>query len=77
MEKKLIKALNNFRVIMLNGPRQSGKTTLVKKIVQKIGMNYITLDDPDKLEFARTDPENFLAFYAKKPLAISTRINAE
>lgn len=70
MTKKLIEALNNFRIVMLNGPRQSGKTTLVKKIAKDRSMNYITLDEADKLEFAQTDPENFINFYAKAPLVI-------
>jgi len=70
MKDKLTISLNNFRIVMLNGPRQSGKTTLVKKIALEQKMNYITLDDPDKLEMAQNDPFNFLSFYAKKPLVI-------
>ena len=70
MRHKLTVALNTFRIVMLNGPRQSGKTTLVKKLALEQKMNYITLDDPDKLEMAQNDPSNFLSFYAKKPLVI-------
>lgn len=70
MTKKLLKALNNFRIVMLNGPRQSGKTTLVKQIADDKQMSYITLDEPDMLEFAQSDPENFLNYYAKEPLVI-------
>ena len=70
MEKKLDIALENFRIVMLNGPRQSGKTTLVKEIAHKQNMDYITLDDPEKLNLAQIDPKNFLAFYAKKSLVI-------
>ena len=70
MSNKLVEALNNFRVVMLNGPRQSGKTTLVKSLSQSLNMDYITLDEPDKLQFAQIDPATFLDFYAKKPLII-------
>jgi len=70
MRDKLTIALDNFRIVMLNGPRQSGKTTLVKKLALEQQMNYITLDDPDKLEMAQNDPLNFLVFYAQKPLVI-------
>ncbi len=70
IEEKLKSALKNFRIVMLNGPRQSGKTTLVKLLSKELGMDYITLDDPDKLNFAKTDPKNFLAFYAKEKLVI-------
>ncbi len=55
---------------MLNGPRQSGKTTLVKHLATKLKMDYITLDDPDKCTLAKTDPKNFLTFYAKRKLVI-------
>ena len=68
--EKLSVALHNFRIGMLNGPRQSGKTTLVKKLANELGMSYITLDEPDMLEMAQNDPFNFLSFYAKKPLVI-------
>lgn len=70
MTNKLIEGLKNFRVVMLNGPRQCGKTTLVKTLSQSLKMDYITLDEPDKLEFAQSDPATFLDFYAKKPLVI-------
>ncbi len=55
---------------MLNGPRQSGKTTLVKKIADELRIKYLSLDDPDKLNLATEDPKNFLSFYAKTPLVI-------
>jgi predicted AAA+ superfamily ATPase len=55
---------------MLNGARQSGKTTLVRDVAKELGMDYITLDDPQKLQLAQIDPKNFLEFYAKKALVI-------
>jgi len=70
MHRTLCSALDNFRIVMLNGARQSGKTTLVRKLADERGMDYITLDEPDKLEMAQNDPLNFLAFYAKKALVI-------
>ena len=70
IETNLIEGLNNFRIVMLNGARQSGKTTLVKYIAKKLKMDYITLDDPDKLNLAKVDPKNFLKFYAKDKLVI-------
>jgi len=70
MKDRLVSALENFRVVMLNGPRQSGKTTLVKVLADELGMDYISLDDPEKLNLSKEDPKNFLAFYAKKSLVI-------
>ena len=70
IESSLIEGLENFRIVMLNGVRQSGKTTLVKHIAKKLDMDYITLDEPDKLNLAKVDPENFLKFYAKRKTVI-------
>ena len=70
ISSKLVTALNSFRIILLNGPRQAGKTTLVRSLSEKYGMDYLTLDDPAKLALAKQDPNNFLKFYASKPLII-------
>lgn len=67
---KLVDGLKSFRIVLLNGPRQSGKTTLVKQIAKDLGISYLTLDDPDMLALASNDPKAFLAFYADKPVAI-------
>jgi predicted AAA+ superfamily ATPase len=42
-------------VVMLIGPRQCGKTTLVRQFVDK-EREYVTLDDDTVLEAARGDP---------------------
>lgn len=70
INKKLATALKSFRIILLNGPRQAGKTTLAKALSAEYGMLYLTLDDPNKLTLAQQDPKNFLQFYAEKPLVI-------
>jgi predicted AAA+ superfamily ATPase len=43
------------------GPRQSGKTTLVRKVFPR--KPYVSLEDPDERMFAATDPRAFLARY--------------
>ncbi len=70
MIKKLSNALTKFRIIMLNGPRQSGKTTVVKTMAKQLDMQYITLDEPTALSLATDDPAGFLDFYAQNPLVI-------
>ena len=52
-------ALADTRVVLLSGPRQSGKTTLVKKIADA-GSAYYTLDNLTTLEAARRDPVGFV-----------------
>ena len=48
-----------FRVVAVTGPRQSGKTTLVRATFP--GKPYVSLEDPDEREFALQDPRGFLA----------------
>lgn len=47
-----------YPVITITGPRQSGKTTLVKKLFPD--KEYINLETPDQREFALRDPRAFL-----------------
>lgn len=50
-----------FQVITLTGPRQSGKTTLVKAAFSTLP--YASLEDPDIRQVALTDPRGFLSNY--------------
>jgi predicted AAA+ superfamily ATPase len=52
-------ALSDTRVVMITGPRQSGKTTLVRAIASD-GWQYRTLDDPFIRDAARNDPVGFI-----------------
>jgi predicted AAA+ superfamily ATPase len=52
-------ALTDTPVVMVIGPRQCGKTTLVRQFVDK-GRQYVTLDDDTVLEAARSDPAGFV-----------------
>ena len=47
-----------FPVVVLTGPRQSGKTTLAKSVFS--GKAYVSLENPDEREFAMQDPKRFL-----------------
>lgn len=46
-------------MVLISGPRQSGKTTLAKEISGK-DMQFLTLDDPTTLDAARADPVGFI-----------------
>ncbi len=62
LEPAIINAASEFPAVVLTGPRQSGKTTLLKKIFgQKYG--YISVELPDVREAATTDPRGFLEQY--------------
>ncbi len=58
-EIRLIKLAKQFRGVAVIGPRQSGKTTLCKKVFPN--KPYISLENPDTLAFAYDDPRGFLA----------------
>lgn len=59
----------HLRIAMLNGPRQSGKTTLMSRYLADRGGNYRTLERADTLWAARDDPVAF-ASYGDPPRGI-------
>ena len=58
-EKRLRSAFGSTRVVLLIGPRQSGKTTLAQHVADK-DMRYMNLDDPTVLSSAESDPVGFI-----------------
>ena len=58
----LIKAAKGYPVVAVTGPRQSGKTTLSRMVFAD--KPYVTLEDPDQLDFALSDPRGFLQQFA-------------
>lgn len=61
LEKDIIEGARYFPVVAILGPRQSGKTTLAKKIFEK--HNYVSLEDIDKRMAAIEDPRTFLQLH--------------
>jgi len=57
----LQEALADTPVVVVNGARQTGKSTLVEALARTQGRRYLTLDDRVVLAAARTDPEGFIA----------------
>jgi predicted AAA+ superfamily ATPase len=58
----------SFPVLLLTGPRQVGKTTLLEEC-ERGGRHYVTLDDMQERQLARTDPVLFFQTH-KPPLLI-------
>ena len=54
LSKVIARAGENFKVVMLTGMRQVGKTTLLRELAG--GRAYLPLDDPRTLKSAKEDP---------------------
>lgn len=59
MSPLVLEALGDSPVVLLNGARQVGKSTLVRGI--RPDVRYLTLDDPAVLAAAHADPFGFVA----------------
>jgi len=59
IESEILKVINKMPVICITGPRQSGKTTLVKQLFGEY--KYYNLEFPEHRLFAQSDPAGFLS----------------
>ncbi|BAW81069.1 ATPase [Candidatus Nitrosoglobus terrae] len=61
IQHNILEALKDSPVVLLNGARQTGKSTLAQALGQD--MRYLTLDDPTVLAAAKSDPFGFIAAF--------------
>lgn len=69
IEENINRISSQFKVLLLTGARQVGKTTLLKHLAQDTGRTYVTLDDLAVRSLALSDPALFLQRYTP-PLLI-------
>lgn len=71
LENRILETSKSFSAILLTGPRQSGKTTMLRRLAEKenIGRGYVTLDDLAERDIAKNDPKLFLQLH-KPPVLI-------
>ncbi len=71
MEDTFLELNRQFAAILLTGPRQVGKTTMLKKLMdqENIGRSYVTLDDLTERRMAKEDPAMFFQLH-RPPLFI-------
>lgn len=66
LKTKLLDMTTKYPIVTLTGPRQSGKSTLLKTSFPTY--HYVSLEDPDMRLFATEDPRGFLATYPDKTI---------
>ena len=69
LEKVVTKVTQEYPVILVTGPRQVGKTTMLQKLMEGTKRSYVSLDDLNERNIAKTDPELFLQLH-KPPVLI-------
>ena len=74
-EKRLIHLNGMFKVVAVTGPRQSGKTTLVKNVFPD--KPYVNLENPDVRRFSIDDPRGFLSEYPEGAIIDEAQRNPE
>ena len=60
---KIVQWASQYPVVTVTGPRQSGKTTLVKSLFP--GYAYVNLEDPVERDYAESDPVAFFGQFGK------------
>ncbi|MDY0000257.1 MAG: ATP-binding protein [Polyangia bacterium] len=60
IEDRVRAALSDTPIVLLNGARQTGKTTLVRAIASETGHAYLTFDDVSTAAAAGSDPSGFI-----------------
>ena len=66
IKNKVQQLLQKYPVVTLTGPRQSGKSTLLRNTFADY--DYVSLEDPDNRTFALDDPKGFLKSYPDKTI---------
>ena len=71
MEREILDCSKYFSALLITGPRQAGKTTMLKSLAERegIGRSYVSLDDLNTRDMAKNDPKLFLELH-KPPVII-------
>ena len=69
LENVVKKVTKEYPVVLVTGPRQVGKTTMLRKLMEGTNRGYVSLDDLNERNIAKTDPELFLQLH-KPPVLI-------
>ncbi|MCD8074524.1 MAG: ATP-binding protein [Lachnospiraceae bacterium] len=62
IESKILSLSQEYACLLITGPRQVGKTTVLRQLMS-VGRNYVTLDDMEERKLAKQDPALFLQMH--------------
>ena len=63
LEKKILEINEDYSCLLLIGPRQVGKTTMLEHLMEDTGRVKVSLDDTENRRLAKNDPELFLEMH--------------
>ncbi len=63
LEKKILEISREYACVLLTGPRQVGKTTMLERLMAGSNRTKVTLDNTDERKLAKTDPSLFLELH--------------
>lgn len=69
LENVVRQVTREYPVLLVTGPKQVGKTTMLQKLMEGTERGYVTLDDLNERNIAKTDPELFMQLH-KPPVLI-------
>ncbi len=63
LEAVILQVSYEYPVVLVTGPRQVGKTTMLRKLMEHTDRRYVSLDDLSERDLAKSDPELFLQIH--------------
>ena len=63
LEKKFIAVSEEYACVLLTGPRQVGKSTMLRHLMEGTARAEVSLDDLEERRLAKTDPAMFLKLH--------------
>lgn len=63
LENKILSLSQEYAAVLITGPRQVGKTTVLRQLMKQ-DREYVTLDDLEERSIARNDPALFLQIHS-------------
>ena len=63
LEQKIMDISRDYSCLLLIGPRQVGKTTMLEHLMEGSGRQKVTLDDVENRRLAQSDPALFLEMH--------------